>query len=96
MEAFWAIINIADKRAMKKLCNDSLIKKYVASLFNLHNTKRFYQMKECLNFIYKNYYKFRKFIDKGDDIDENIFSPWAQIDHGWDPTDNYSLSWFTK
>lgn len=72
MEAFWAIINIADKRAMKKLCNDSLIKKYVASLFNLHNTKRFYQMKECLNFIYKNYYKFRKFIDKGDDIDENI------------------------
>ena len=71
-EAFWAIINLADKKGMKKICNDNLIKKYVASLFNLHNTKRFYQMKDCLRFIYKNYYKFRKFIDKCEDIDENI------------------------
>lgn len=72
MEAFWAVINLADKNAMRKLCNDSLIKKNVARLFNLHNTKRFYQMKDCLKFIYKNYSKFRKYIDKGDDIDENI------------------------
>lgn len=72
MEAFWAFINLADKRAMKKLCNDALIKKHVATLFNLHNTKRFCQMGECLRFIYKNYYKFRKFIDKGDDVDENF------------------------
>ena len=72
-EAFWAAINLADKKSMKRLCNDSLIKKYVASLFNLHNTKKFYQMKDCLKFIYKNYYKFRKYVDKGEDIDENIF-----------------------
>lgn len=71
-EAFWAAINLADKNAMKKLCRDNIIKKCVASLFNLHNTKRFYQMKDCLYFIYKNYYKFRKYIDKGEDIDENI------------------------
>ncbi len=71
-EAFWAAINLADKNAMKKICRDQLIKKYVANLFNLHNTKRFYQMKDCLYFIYKNYYKFRKYIDKGEDIDENI------------------------
>ena len=72
MEAFWAVINLADKKTMKKLCNDPLIKKYIATLFNLHNTKRFYQMKECLSFIYKNYYKFRKFVDKGENVDENF------------------------
>lgn len=71
-EAFWAAINLADKRAMKKICRDTVIKKCVARLFNLHNAKRFYQMKDCLRFIYKNYYKFRKYIDKGEDIDENI------------------------
>ena len=71
-EAFWAVINLADKSTMKKLCADSVIKKCVANLFNLHNTKRFYQMRDCLKFIYKNYYKFRKYIDKGEDIDENI------------------------
>lgn len=71
-EAFWAAINLADKKSMRKICRDSHIKKYVANLFNLHNTKRFYQMKDCLYFIYKNYYKFRKYVDKGDDIEENI------------------------
>ncbi len=71
-EAFWAAINLADKNAMRKICRDEIIKKCVAKLFNLHNAKRFYQMKDCLKFIYKNYYKFRKYIDKGEDIDENI------------------------
>ena len=71
-EAFWAVINLANKTSMKKLCTDTVIKKCVANLFNLHNTKRFYQMKDCLKFIYKNYYKFRKYVDKGEDIDENI------------------------
>ncbi len=72
MEAFWAAINLADKKSMKRICNDSLIKKYLATLFNLHNTKRFYQINECLSFIYKNYYKFRKFVEKGEDIEENL------------------------
>lgn len=71
-EAFWAAINLADKFSMKKICRDKIIKKCIANLFNLHNTKKFYQMKDCLSFIYKNYYKFRKYIDKGEDIDENI------------------------
>lgn len=71
-EPFWAAINLANKKGMKKICRDNIIKKCIASLFNLHNTRRFYQMKDCLDFIYKNFYKFRKFIDKGEDIDENI------------------------
>ena len=71
-EAFWAAINLVDRAGMRKICRDNTVKKCVAALFNLHNTKRFYQMKDCLSFIYMNYYKFRKFIDKGEDIDENI------------------------
>ena len=71
-EAFWTAINLVDKNGMKKICRDKIIKKCIASLFNLHNTKRFYQMRECLEFIYMNYFKFRKYIDKCEDIDENI------------------------
>ncbi len=71
-EAFWSAINLVDKKGMKKICRDKIIKKCIASLFNLHNTKRFYQMRECLEFIYMNYFKFRKYIDKCEDIDENI------------------------
>jgi len=71
-EAFWAAINLADKSSMKKICKDNVIKKCVANLFKLHNTKYFYPMNECLKYIYKNYFKFRKFIDKGEDIEENI------------------------
>lgn len=29
-------------------------------------------MRECLDFIYQNYYKLRKYPEKCDDIDENI------------------------
>ena len=71
-EPFWAAINLVDKFGMHRICSDTVIKKCIAKLFNLHNTTRFYQMRECLNFIYKNYYKFRKYVDKGDDIEENI------------------------
>lgn len=71
-EAFWSVINLVDKNNMKKICRDEIIKKCIAKLFNLNNTKSFYQMKDCLNFVYKNYYNFRKYIDKNEDINENI------------------------
>lgn len=71
-EAFWAAINLADKNSMRKICRDATIKKCIAKLFNLYNPKRFYQMKDCLDFIYKNYYKFRKYVEKGEDLEENV------------------------
>ena len=71
-EAFWAVINLADKKAIKKLCNDKIIKNYLLQLFNLHNNKQVFNSKNCINFIFKNYYKFRRFIDKGEEIDENF------------------------
>ena len=71
-EAFWAAINLADKSTMRKICNDMMIKKCVANLFKLRNTQSFYPIKDCLKYVYKNYFQFRKYIDKGEDIDENI------------------------
>ena len=71
-EVFWAAINLADKAGMKKLCRDKIIQKCIASLFNQHNTKGFSRMRECLDFLYENYYKFRNFVNKDDEIDENI------------------------
>ena len=71
-EAFWAAINLANKAGMKKICRDKIIQKCMASLFNLHNTKHFSQMRECLEFIFQNYEKFRSAIDREAEIDENI------------------------
>lgn len=72
IEAFWAAINLADKKGMKKLCRDKVIQKCIATLFNLHNTKRFTQMHECLDFLYENYTKFRSCVNTEEEIDENI------------------------
>ena len=71
-EPFWAAINLVDRKGMKRICRDKIIKKCIASLFNLHNTRKFYRLRECLEFIYQNYFKFRRYIDKCEDIDENI------------------------
>ena len=71
-EAFWAAINLVNKAGMKKICRDKIIQKCIASLFNLHNTKHFSQMRDCLEFIYQNYEKFRSTIDRNEEIDENI------------------------
>lgn len=72
IEAFWAAINLVNKAGMKKICRDKIIQKCIASLFNLHNTKHFSQMRDCLEFIYQNYEKFRSTIDRNEAIDENI------------------------
>ena len=71
-EAFWAAINLVNKAGMKKICRDKIIQKCIASLFNLHNTKHFSQMRDCLEFIYQNYEKFRSTIDRNEEIDENV------------------------
>ncbi|MBE7704103.1 MAG: glycogen synthase [Cyanobacteria bacterium SIG28] len=72
IESFWGAINLADKKSMKKICKDNVIKKCVNDLFNLHNEKQNFNMKEYLKFVYKNYYGLRRYIDKGDDIEENV------------------------
>lgn len=71
-ELFWAAINLADKKAMKKICNDNIIKKCIASLFNFHNLNDFSRMEECLEFLYDNYSKFRSFVNKDEKIEENF------------------------
>lgn len=70
-EPFWAVLNLADKASMKKLCKDKFVKKCVAALFNKQNVDNFHHMKECLEFIYQNYIKFRAEIDKSEIMTEN-------------------------
>ena len=72
IEPFWAAINLVNQQGMKKLCRDKIIQKCIASLFNLHSTKNFKQMRDCLDFIYQNYVKFRENINKEEELDENI------------------------
>ena len=71
-EAFWAGINLADEAGMSKICRDAKIKKCLARLFNLKETKRFTKMRECLEFIYANYTNFRKYVNQGEDLEENF------------------------
>lgn len=70
-EIFWSAINLADESALGKICKDSIIKKHIARLFNLKQTKKFTRMRECLDSLYENYYRFRKYIEQGEDLDEN-------------------------
>lgn len=72
IEPFWAAINLVNQQGMKKLCRDKIIQKCIASLFNLHSTKNFKQMRECLDFIYQNYVKFRENINREEELNENI------------------------
>lgn len=72
IEPFWAAINILNQQGMQKLCRDKIIQKCIASLFNLHSTKNFKQMRECLDFIYQNYVKFRENINREEELNENI------------------------
>ena len=72
IEPFWAAINLVNPQGMKKLCRDKIIQKCIASLFNLHSTKNFRQMRDCLDFIYQNYVKFRENINREEELDENI------------------------
>ncbi len=71
-EIFWAAINLADESTMNKICKDNVIKKCMSRLFNLKYKERFTRMRDCLESIYRNYYKFRKYIEQGDVLDENI------------------------
>ncbi len=45
-EPFWTAINLAGKAEMKSICRDKVIKKLIAMLFKLHNTKHFIK---CVN-----------------------------------------------
>lgn len=72
IEPFWAAINLVSPQGMKKLCRDKIIQKCIASLFNLHSTRNFRQMRDCLDFIYQNYVKFRENINRDEELDENI------------------------
>ena len=71
-EPFWAAINCLDKGDMSKLCNDKIIKKNVAALFGIKNVNRFSKMKDCLEYLYINYERYRKTYGITENTNENI------------------------
>ena len=70
-EPFWAFINIANKKGIKRICKDKIIQKCIASLFQKNIDDKSYNIKECLDFIYDNYLNFRLTIDKNEEVTEN-------------------------
>ena len=72
LEPFWAAINCLDKNGMNKLCNDKIIKKNVAALFGIKNINNFSKFKECLEYLYQNFERYRKAYKKDDNTNENI------------------------
>ena len=72
IEPFWAAINFADKFVMKRLYNDKVIKKNLAALFNIKINKNYSKIDDCLDYLYKNYDKYREFIDINMNTNDNI------------------------
>ena len=72
VEPFWAAINLVNKKEMQKICKDSVIKKNIAALFNIKSTKNFTKLRECLDYLYKNYEKYRENVAINQETNENI------------------------
>ncbi len=72
MEPFWAAINCLDKNGMDRLCKDNIIRKNLAALFGIKNINNFSKIKECLEYLYKNFELFRKTYNKDEETNENI------------------------
>lgn len=73
-ESFWALINIADKKAMKKICRDGYIRTCLSDLFNIHPAQFSGKIKDYLDIIYKNYMSFKMFANaEGKNKSEIIF-----------------------
>lgn len=72
IEPFWAAINLANKKEMKKICRDVFIQKNLALLFNLEYTKKFKKCRGCLSYLYKHYDKYRQTVSTDESTKENV------------------------
>ena len=70
VEPFWAAINLANKNEMKKICNDNLIKKHLASIFKVEPSEN--KTKAYINYIYKKYDEYRQLVTLEEQTRENI------------------------
>ena len=71
-EPFWAAINLADKKVLKRIINDKIIRKNLAALFGIRTPKGKSQTERCLDCFYKNFEDFRNNVDKDELVNENI------------------------
>ena len=72
IEPFWAIINLINKKELKKICNDNIIKKNITALFGIKKFKNFSKIKVCLEYLYNNFEKYRETFNQYDDTNENV------------------------
>ena len=61
--AFWAAINLADEKSIKKLCKNKIIKKGISSICALPKSSD--NINEALDFIYENYEQFNETDEDG-------------------------------
>ncbi len=71
-EAFWALINIADKKTLKKICKDNIVRKCFAGLLNQEKVPNLKKMYSLLNQMYEVYPKSRNLNDENEESAENI------------------------
>ena len=62
-EPFWAVINMADKKATLRMFKDKFVRKYIEQLFNHHGIDNLSRFNECLNSLYDNWYAYEKNIE---------------------------------
>lgn len=72
LEPFWAFINLANKKEMKRVMKDKFILKNIALLFNLKKENVHKKIRACLNYLYKNYDEYRKNVELGMQTKENV------------------------
>ena len=71
-EPFWALINLADKNAIKKLLSDVYVKKCIFELFENHPAIETIKIEECLRLIFKNYTNFKFYANEENNNAQNI------------------------
>ena len=71
-EPFWAFINLANKKEMKRLCKDKFVRNNIALLFNLDTSKKFNKLRACFNYLYKHYDEYRQNVSIGENTKENV------------------------
>ena len=71
-EPFWAIINLTNKKGLKKLLKDKVIKKNLTALFGIKKIKPFMNLMPYIEYLYDNYEQYLKIHGREAYTNENI------------------------
>ena len=71
-EPFWAMLNLANKKDLKRLLKDKIIKKNLAALFGVKKLKPFMNLMPYADYLYNNYEKYIETYGREAYTNENI------------------------